>query len=117
MDIQVDLHRKNGIPLIAVSGSVTLENRTELIEVFDRVLAGKDRALGLHLGKVLHISSSGVGSILAMKGELKQRGGDLVLIEISPACQAVLSLLSLSEFFRRFEDEASALKWLKRIQG
>jgi anti-anti-sigma factor len=115
--VHVNLHRSLGIPVLTVSGSVTVENRSELISAFETILEGPDRVLGLDLRAVTHISSSGVGSILNMKSELKKRGGDLALIAVSSACQTVLSLLSLSDFFRRFEDEESALKWLGRMKG
>lgn len=116
MSLSIDLSRKDGVPVLAVSGSITVENRSELIESFEDILASKDKVLVLVLSGVQHISSSGVGSILNMKGELKKRGGDLALVQVSQAFQSVLSLLSLSEFFRRFEDEESALKWLKRMK-
>lgn len=115
--VRVSLHRKSGVPVLTVSGSVTVENRSELISAFEGILEGSDRVLGIVLRDVTHISSSGVGSILNMKGELKKRGGDLALIGVSSACQTVFSLLSLSEFFRRFDDEESALKWLARMKG
>ena len=64
----------------------------------------------LDLGRVTYIDSSGVGMLAAKLKTLKERGGDMKLVHLSPRAESLFGMLKLFIVFDRFEDEAAALR-------
>lgn len=62
------------------------------------------------LGGVTYIDSSGVGMLVAKLKTLKERGGDLKLVNLSPRAESLFGMLKLFIVFERFDDEAAALR-------
>lgn len=52
-----------------------------------------------HCGGLNYVSSTGIGSFTAFLKSVKQRSGDLVLLEIQPKVYEVFQLLGFSQFF------------------
>jgi len=52
-----------------------------------------------HCGGLNYVSSTGIGSFTAFLKGVKQRGGDLVLLEIQPKVYEGFQLLGFSQFF------------------
>jgi anti-anti-sigma factor len=59
---------------------------------------------------VSFVSSSGIGSLLALTEEFQEHGGTLSLAESSPTVRESIELLNLEEFLMLFESEAEALR-------
>jgi anti-sigma B factor antagonist len=64
----------------------------------------------LDLGGVTYIDSSGVGMLAAKLKTLKERGGDMKLVNLNSRAESLFGMLKLFIVFERFEDEASALR-------
>jgi anti-sigma B factor antagonist len=64
----------------------------------------------LDLGGVTHIDSSGVGMLAAKLKTLKERGGDMKLVNLNSRAESLFGMLKLFIVFERFEDEAAALR-------
>ena len=64
----------------------------------------------LDLGGVSYIDSSGVGMLAAKLKTLKEKGGDLKLLHLSPRAESLFGMLKLFIAFERFDDEAAALR-------
>jgi anti-sigma B factor antagonist len=62
------------------------------------------------LGGVTYIDSSGVGMIAAKLKTVKERGGDMKLVNLNPRAESLFGMLKLFIVFERFEDEAAALR-------
>lgn len=62
------------------------------------------------LGGVTYIDSSGVGMLAAKLKTVKERGGDMKLVNLNPRAESLFGMLKLFIVFERFEDEAAALR-------
>src|SRR5438445_13576206 len=66
--------------------------------------------LVLNMRGVSFVSSSGIGSLLALTEEFRERGGCLSLAESSPGVRETIELLNLEEFLTVYDSEEQALK-------
>ncbi len=66
------------------------------------------------LGGVTYIDSSGVGMIVAKMKTLKDHGGDLKLLHLSPRAESLFGMLKLVFAFERFDDEGAAVRSFAR---
>jgi anti-sigma B factor antagonist len=74
-----------------------------------RVFAHDGRGLVLNLSGVTFLSSSGMGAVLALVSEFRQKGLPVKLAEISPAAESVIRVLNLDQFLTLEKTEADAL--------
>jgi anti-anti-sigma factor len=70
--------------------------------------AGHDLVLNLH--DVTFLSSSGIGSVLALTEEFREHGLSLCLAETSTTVREAIELLNLEEFLTLFDTEAEAMR-------
>jgi anti-anti-sigma factor len=68
------------------------------------------RNLVLNLRDVSFLSSSGIGSLLALTEEFRERGTSVALAETSPTVREAIELLNLEEFLVLFDTEAEAVR-------
>jgi anti-sigma B factor antagonist len=66
----------------------------------------------LNLGEVQYIDSSGVGELVKTHTTVRNQGGQLVLVNLSPRVDHLLQLTKLSAVFAIERDEASAIRSL-----
>ncbi|MGB2717977.1 MAG: STAS domain-containing protein [Vicinamibacterales bacterium] len=62
------------------------------------------------LGAVTYIDSSGVGMLAAKLKTVKERGGDMKLVNLNPRAESLFGMLKLFIVFERLENEAAALR-------
>jgi anti-sigma B factor antagonist len=68
----------------------------------------------LDLGGVTYIDSSGVGMLVAKLKSLKERGGDMRLLNLNRRAESLLGMLKLLVVFETFQDEAAAVRSFER---
>ena len=68
----------------------------------------------LDLGDVTYIDSSGVGMLVAKLKTLKERGGDMRLLNLNRRAESLLGMLKLLVVFETFQDEAAAVRSFER---
>jgi anti-anti-sigma factor len=62
------------------------------------------------LGGVTYIDSSGIGMMAAKLKHLRERGGDMRLLNLSARSQRLFGMMKLMIAFESFDDEATALR-------
>jgi anti-sigma B factor antagonist len=62
------------------------------------------------LGGVTYIDSSGVGMLAAKLKQLRERGGDMRLLNLTSGSQRLFGMLKLLIVFETFDDEAAAVR-------
>ncbi len=67
-----------------------------------------------HCGGLNYVSSTGIGSFTAFLKSVKQRGGDLVLLEIQPKVYEVFQLLGFSQFFNIKDNLEDAVQFFNQ---
>jgi anti-sigma B factor antagonist len=68
----------------------------------------------LDLGGVTYIDSSGVGMLVAKLKTLKERGGDMRLLNLNRRAESLLGMLKLLVVFETFQDETAAVRSFER---
>lgn len=64
----------------------------------------------VNLANVVRMDSSGVGMIAAKLQTVRERSGDMKLVDVTSRSQKILGLMRLLDLFETFEDEAAAIK-------
>jgi len=74
-------------------------------------LLDRDRLrIVVNLANVVRMDSSGVGMIAAKLQTVRQRGGEMKLVDVTSRSRRILGLMRLLDLFETFEDEAAAIK-------
>jgi len=104
-----DLGTHGRTEVIRVKGRVDARTSPLLIE---RCAAARDagHSLVLNLREVSFLSSSGIGSLLALTEEFREKGGALGLAELSPIVREAIDLLNLEEFLAVFDRADDAIR-------
>ena len=69
----------------------------------------------LDLGGVTYIDSSGVGMLVAKLKTLKEKGGDMKLLNLNRRAESLLGMLKILIVFETFQDEAAAVRSFARL--
>ena len=104
-----DLGTHGRAEVIRVRGR--LDARTSPL-LMERCAGARDagRNLVLNLRHVTFLSSSGIGSLLALTEEFRERGTRVALAETSPTVREAIELLNLEEFLLLFDREEEAVR-------
>ncbi len=84
---------------LLLEGALDALTAPEIRPIFDKVVADKRRKVALDLAKVTMIDSSGVGAIVSLFKQMKDRGGRLEVRGVRGQPLAVCKLLKLDRVF------------------
>jgi len=102
----------NGITIIDLSGRITLGKGGVLLRDMMRDLITRgQRKILLNLGDVTFIDSSGIGELVSAFTTVRNRGGELKLLNLTRKVHDLLA--KLSTFFDVKGDEATAVASFK----
>ena len=104
-----DMGTTGRIEIIRLCGRLDARTAPMLME---RCAGARDAGRNLVLGmrQVSFLSSSGIGSLLALTEEFREHGGFLCLAEASPTVREAIELLNLEEFLTLFDTVDEAVK-------
>ncbi len=108
LDIQ---ERRDGdVTVLALTGQIVLDDGDLALRkrVHDLLDQGRSRIV-LDLGGVTYIDSSGVGMIAGKLKTVRERGGDMKLLNTTSRSQTLFGMMKLLVLFETFEDEARAV--------
>jgi anti-sigma B factor antagonist len=89
----------DGSLILFLTGYIDTYNSNFFQKRVAKAIEGGFVRLIFHCGGLNYVSSTGIGSFTAFLKSVKQRGGDLVLLEIQPKVYEVFQLLGFSQFF------------------
>lgn len=105
---------KDGILVIHIEGNLLGEHLNgavmELIK--NNVESGSKKVL-FNLGEMKFINSTGLGMLLTAVGKVRNAGGELSLCAAPDQMKKLLQMTKLESIFKSFDDEASAISFLK----
>ena len=84
------------------------DNAQEMVDVISSAHQRGYRYVIVDLVELEFLSSAGVGSILGTIETLREAGGDLILCNLSPTIEHVLSVLDLTEYLTIYTDRQQA---------
>ncbi len=88
-----------GAIVLKPKGYIDSESTSILEQHIDSATSPGKRRIVLDLSSTDFISSSGVGLLLGTRGMLRQRGGDLILLNPSQQVLAVLEIAGVDDYF------------------
>lgn len=104
-----DVMSSGAVAAIRIAGRLDARSAQELMRHCQKLLEGGSRHLLINLSGITFVASSGIGTVLALTEDLKERGGSLKLIEPSQAFASVVKILNLGQFLSIHSSEDGAM--------
>lgn len=100
--------------LLVLNGDLIGENSgAEILEIVSDAMNDNIRAIAVDLGSVRYMNSSGLGVMITLLTKVKNKGGEVVMVNPSDQIKKILQITKLSDVFKSFDTEAEAIKALK----
>lgn len=106
------------VSLLDLSGRLVLDDGDGLLR--DRVndLVGRGRLkIVVNLQEITYIDSCGLGVLIAKLVSVRNKGGDLKLLHLSPRSHRIFEICKLENVFEAFDSEADAIASFSRGRG
>ena len=109
--LTMEERRTGDVTVLVLTGQMVLDDGDLAFRKRIHDLIDRDRTkVVLDLGGVTYIDSSGVGMLVAKLKTVKERGGDMKLLNLTRRAESLLGMLKLLMLFETFEDEAAAVR-------
>lgn len=109
----MELHYIEDIAVVRLRGELREEAASKLVsELLDQLAAQAPRVV-VSLADVEYVSSSGIGSLVRLYKDIRDRGGEMCIAAISPRLRNVFELAGVNLLFPFAEDEAQAVAQLR----
>ncbi|MHC5036165.1 MAG: anti-sigma factor antagonist [Planctomycetota bacterium] len=106
---EIEATRKVGLAG-AIDASTVIKFQAELDKLKNE--EGVRRFL-LDMEGIRYVNSTGLGSLVKLADGLEREGGIIALMRIHPKVKVVFDMLGLNAFFKIFDDDKSAIEYLK----
>lgn len=108
MDINV--RKRSQVQVIQLRGPLRMGAAVDgLRQTFEESIANGDIYLVLNLAEVVMIDSSGIGLLVRFLASIKQRGGNIKLVQPSKFAVQTLRLVGVLTLFEIFESDDAAV--------
>ncbi len=110
MDIKTSTRQIGDVAIVDASGELRLGESTHVLRqtVADLIQRGFKKIL-LNLRHVRHIDSAGIGELMSCYTSVRNRGGELKLLNLSKNVHSLLQITKLYTVFQVEEDEPTAV--------
>ena len=113
--LTIDEHHDGDVTVLVLTGQMLLDDGDlafgkRIRELVERGIV----KVVVDLGGVTYIDSSGVGMLVAKMKTLKERGGDIRLLNLNRRAESLFGMLKLLIVFETFQDEAAAVRSFAR---
>jgi anti-sigma B factor antagonist len=114
MSLNVKTRKVDGIVVVDLSGRLTIGEPVLLLRETLRVQVNDGvRQFVLNLGDVSYIDSSGLGELVSAYTTVRNKQGDVKLLNLTAKAKDLLQMTKLLTVFDVYEDEAKAIAALK----
>jgi|SRR5580692_1105601 anti-sigma B factor antagonist len=110
MSLKMGTREVNGVVIVDLSGQITLGEASAAVrdEVRDQTGNGFRKIL-LNLADVNYIDSAGLGELTAAYSSVKNKGGELKLLNLTKRVHDLMQITKLYTVFDVHDDEKKAL--------
>jgi anti-sigma B factor antagonist len=96
--------------ILDLSGRITLgEGLGDLRDSIREALSGTRKNIVLNLGEVSYIDSSGLGQLIGSYATVRERGGQLKLVNLQKKVVDLMQITKLLTVFETYNTESAAL--------
>ena len=114
MSLNVKTRKVDGVVIIDLSGRLTIGEPVLLLRETLRVQVNDGaRCFILNLGDVAYIDSSGLGELVSAYTTVRNKQGDVKLLNLTKKAKDLLQMTKLLTVFDVYEDEVTAINKLK----
>jgi anti-sigma B factor antagonist len=109
--LQIAERRIDDVTLLELSGELTLDDGELAFRSYIHTLLDEGhRKILLDLGRVGTVDSAGVGMLVAKLKTIRDHGGDMKLLHMTPRTSRVFGMMKIRSMFESFDDESLAVK-------
>lgn len=105
-----------GVFVLHISGKIDSETYMDLEEVLEPILVSSTKAIVFDMANVSYISSMGLRTIFKARQVIEENGGMLIMVNLQPQIEKVLSILKAIPDMDIFENMAEADNYLSKLQ-
>jgi anti-sigma B factor antagonist len=114
MSLNVKTRKVDGVVLIDLSGRLTIGEPVLLLrETLRKNVNDGVRQFVLNLGDVSYIDSSGLGELVSAYTTVRNKQGDVKLLNLTAKAKDLLQMTKLLTVFDVYDEEAKAIANLK----
>ena len=111
MGFQVVARQRDRIIVVAVVGRLTLtDSRTQLRDLVHVFTSNGHKKFLINLEGVDFVDSNGLGELTRCFCSVRQAGGDMKLVHVTPRVQALLVMTRINNLFEIHAEEHAALE-------
>jgi anti-sigma B factor antagonist len=115
VNLKTKTRQVDGVAVVDVSGRIILGEETKLLrETIQGLLREGQQDILLNLGEVLFIDSAGIGELVSAFTSVRNRGGELKLLNLTRRVRDVLQITKLYTVFEIRDDEAASIESFHR---
>jgi anti-sigma B factor antagonist len=115
MSLNVKTRKLDTVVVVDLSGRLTIGEPVLLLRETVRVLVADGiRNFVLNLGEVSYIDSSGLGELVSLFTTVRNKQGDVKLLNLTAKAKDLLQMTKLLTVFDVYDDENKALAALKK---
>jgi anti-sigma B factor antagonist len=109
MHLSLETREVGQVTIVRCNGRIVSGDESESLRTHVAWLLRDRRAIVLHLGEVVFVDSSGLGTMVRSLTSVRQKGGDLKLCNVPEHTRKVLGMTNLNTLFDTHESEESAV--------
>jgi anti-sigma B factor antagonist len=114
MSMTLKARRLDDVVILDLSGRITIGEGTLMLRSYiQKLLDGGESKFLLNLADVDYIDSSGLGELVTSFTTVRNKNGQLKLLNLTRRVRDLLQITKLLTVFDAFDNEAEALKTLK----
>jgi len=111
MSLKINIREKPEAVILDLDGRITLgESLSELRDTIREAISGDQKNLILNLADVNYIDSSGLGQLIGSYAAVKNRGGQMRLLNLQTRVKDLLQVTKLLTVFDAYTSEGAALR-------
>ncbi len=101
--------QESGVVVFRVDGQLVVGNRLELKDLIQGALTAGDRKFLLDFSHTGYIDSSGLGALVTIARQVRERGGEMRLAGLNDDLRSLFELTKLDTLFSIADSAAQAL--------
>ena len=109
MTMKTSSRQVDGITIVELSGSITLDEGSAVLRKTVKGLAQQGSKIVLNLGGVTGVDSTGIGELVSAYTSVRNAGGELKLLNLTREVHDLLRITKLCTVFDIEDDETSAI--------
>jgi len=109
MRLSLETRDVGPVTIVRCNGRIVTGDESESLRAHVAWLLHDRKAIVLHLGDVVFVDSSGLGSMVRSLTSVRQKGGELKLCNVPEHTRKILNLTNLTRLFDVHDSEESAI--------